>query len=121
MQDKKNIRVAIYCRLAHHACEDDHSMEVQRKIMRDFAAKNGFTDCAEYIDNGASGTTFNRPEFARLKEDIQKGLVRTVLARDISRISRDYIAYHVWRKWAMEQGLGFITLREGTILPGFLF
>ena len=91
MQNK--IRVALYCRVAR---EDDEAIKKQEIMLRQFAEKNDYKNISIYFDNGFSGLNFNRPVFQRLNEDIYAGLIETVIVKDISRISRNYIDMLKW-------------------------
>ena len=93
MLDKKKCGAVIYCRLA---CEDDALMQAQLQTMRDFAKAQGFTGWTEYVDNGFSGLSPDRPGLAKLGEDIRAGRVQTVFVRDISRLYRDVGLCRAW-------------------------
>jgi DNA invertase Pin-like site-specific DNA recombinase len=84
---------ALYCRLSR---DDDLSGESnsivhQKEILTDYARKNGFHNCQYYVDDGYSGTNFDRPDFQRMLKDIEDGLVGTVIVKDMSRFGRNYI------------------------------
>lgn len=87
------IRTAQYIRLS---VEDSHnkgnSIENQKMILDDFITRNGNMRLAGvYIDNGATGTNFQRPEFQRMIEDIENGKIECVIAKDLSRLGRNSI------------------------------
>lgn len=82
---------ALYMRLSR---EDDKgtesaSIETQRKILHRFAREQNFPVCNEYIDDGYSGTDFERPAFRRLLQDIENGNVAVLLIKDLSRLGRN--------------------------------
>ena len=92
--EKKDHAAALYMRLSR---EDDGNAEsasiaTQRKLLRSYAGENGFAVAGEYIDDGWSGTSFDRPEFSRMIADIEAGEVNMVITKDLSRLGRDYIA-----------------------------
>ena len=60
-------------------------------MLYQYAKEHHFTNIVYYVDDGYSGTTFDRPEFQRLKNDIEKGKVGVVIVKDLSRLGRDYI------------------------------
>lgn len=60
-------------------------------MLYQYAKENHFTNIVYYVDDGYSGTTFDRPEFQRLKNDIEKGKVGVVIVKDLSRLGRDHI------------------------------
>ena len=70
---------------------DSNSILNQKKILEDYAAKNGFLHCAHYTDDGYSGGSFNRPAWKKLIRDVEAGIVQTVIAKDMSRVGRNYL------------------------------
>lgn len=87
------IRTAQYIRLS---VEDSHnkgnSIENQKMILDDFITRNGNMRLAGvYIDNGATGTSFHRPEFQHMIEDIESGKIDCVIVKDLSRLGRNSI------------------------------
>ena len=91
MPDK--VKAAIYIRVAR---TDDIAIEQQKKQLRIFAQKQGYNDIAIYSDNGYNGLNLNRPAFIQMESDIQAGLINTVVIRDTSRISRNYLHIGKW-------------------------
>ena len=67
------------------------SIENQRMILRKYAEERGFEIHDEYIDDGVSGTTFDRPEVQRLLDDAKTGIINTIIVKDLSRFGRNYI------------------------------
>ena len=67
------------------------SIENQRTILRKYAEEHGFEIHDEYIDDGVSGTTFDRPEVQRLLDDAKTGVINTIIVKDLSRFGRNYI------------------------------
>ena len=90
---ENKMRVAVYCRVAR---EDDKAIKKQEIMLRQFAEKNDYKNISIYSDNGFSGLNFNRLVFQRLNEDISAGLIETVIVKNISRISRNYIDMLKW-------------------------
>ncbi len=86
-------KTGIYMRLSHDddkACESS-SIENQRIILRKYVAERGGTVIAEYVDDGLSGTNFNRPGVKRMLGDAQAGKIDTIVVKDLSRFGRNYI------------------------------
>lgn len=92
--------IAIYLRLSmsdgdlgHDGKDESNSIENQRVLLRDHIKrrKDLSGDVAEYIDDGYSGTNFDRPGFRRLLEDMKKGKIDVLLTKDLSRLGRNYI------------------------------
>ncbi|MDE6728523.1 MAG: recombinase family protein [Oscillospiraceae bacterium] len=84
---------ALYCRLSN---DDDlngesNSITNQKAILQKYADDNGFRNVQFYVDDGFSGTNFNRPDFMRMMEDVKSGKVGTVITKDLSRFGRDYL------------------------------
>ncbi|MEG0594334.1 MAG: recombinase family protein [Christensenella sp.] len=67
------------------------SIENQRAIVTDFIAKKGWTLIDTYIDDGFSGTNFDRPNFQRMIDDVRNGRINCVVVKDLSRFGRNYI------------------------------
>lgn len=69
------------------------SISSQRKCVAEFAKRNIDTTCetVEFIDDGYTGTNFNRPGFQKLLFEVMKGRVRTLIVKDLSRLGRDYL------------------------------
>lgn len=70
---------------------ESDSIVHQRAILSDFAAEKGYTNCRFYVDDGVSGTTFERDGFKRMTRDIEDGLIGTVIVKDLSRLGRNYL------------------------------
>jgi DNA invertase Pin-like site-specific DNA recombinase len=67
------------------------SIQTQRMMLRQYAAEHGLTVMDEYIDDGWSGTNFDRPGFQRMIDDIEDGKINCVVTKDLSRLGRNYI------------------------------
>ena len=84
---------ALYCRLSQDDMLEGESNSItnQRNMLTKYAAENGFNNVAVYADDGFSGTNFNRPDFQRMKSDIESGNVSAVIVKDLSRLGREYL------------------------------
>ena len=94
----KDYRVAIYIRLSKEdegkiadTKMESESVVNQRGLLLSYVEKNGYKLVKEYVDDGVSGTTFNRPGFNKMIEDIESGKINMVITKDLSRLGRDYI------------------------------
>lgn len=85
--------VAIYMRLSKDDGDKEESESItnQRKILKSYVKENGYNLYDEYIDDGYSGTNFNRPGFKRLIKDIEAKRVNMVITKNLARLGRDYI------------------------------
>ena len=86
-------RAAIYCRLSR---DDDYegdsvSIQSQKQMLEQYAENNGFSVVSTYIDDGYSGTNYDRPDFRRMETDIEAGKIDIVLTKDLSRLGREYL------------------------------
>lgn len=84
---------ALYCRLSN---DDDlqgesNSITNQKAILKKYADENGLGNTQFYVDDGFSGTNFNRPDFMRMMEDVKSGKIGTIITKDLSRFGRDYL------------------------------
>lgn len=99
MEDKR-LTVA-YGRLSQEDFEKDKefssSIYNQLGFIKSYATTMGLSIDKEYIDDGYSGINFDRPDFERLKDDIDKGLIGIVITKDMSRLGRDFLetAYYI--------------------------
>ncbi len=97
MQSKKNKEqagiTALYCRLSRDDGTegDSNSVANQKKLLTKYAKENGFGNTRFYVDDGYTGTNFNRPGFQKLPEDMEMGYVSAIIVKDMSRLGRDYL------------------------------
>lgn len=107
---------ALYCRLSRddELSGDSNSIVHQKEILGEYAKRHGFTNSVFYVDDGYSGTNFNRPDFQRMLKDIESGLVGTVIVKDMSRFGRNYIMVGYYTEILFEQaGIRFIAVNDG--------
>ena len=83
----------MYIRLTREDGDKQESESIcnQRKILQRYIVDEGLTLVREYVDDGVSGTTFDRPGFNELLQDIEKHSIDMVITKDLSRLGRDYI------------------------------
>ncbi len=84
---------ALYCRLSKddELVGDSNSIVHQKEMLAKYAKEHGFTNTEFYVDDGYSGTNFNRPDFQRMMSNVEEGKIKTVIVKDMSRFGRDYI------------------------------
>ncbi len=83
----------MYIRLSREDGENKESESIgnQRKILQRYVKENNLCLVKEYVDDGISGTTFDRPSFNQLLQDIENKVIDMVITKDLSRLGRDYI------------------------------
>lgn len=84
---------ALYCRLSQDDMlqGESNSITNQKAILKKYAEDNGFRNPVFYVDDGVSGTTFERDGFKSMMADVEAGKVGTVITKDLSRLGRDYL------------------------------
>ena len=90
---KSNLITALYERLSRDDDLDGESNSIvnQKRYLQNYADEHGFTNCKHYTDDGWSGGNFDRPEWKNLIADVEAGKVGVILAKDMSRIGRNYL------------------------------
>ena len=107
---------ALYERLSHddELIGDSNSVVNQKAMLESYAAQHGFTNCVHYTDDGWSGANFERPSWKRLVADIEAGKVGCVIAKDMSRVGRDYLQTGFYTEILFrEKGVRFIAISNG--------
>ena len=90
----KNDKItALYCRLSRddELQGDSNSIINQKAILQKYADDNGFGNTMFFVDDGYSGTNFDRPDWERLIALAEDGKIGTVIVKDMSRLGRDYL------------------------------
>lgn len=90
---KTTYRAALYCRLSRDDgnVQESSSIQTQKEMLSRYARENGIKDTAFYVDDGYSGTNFDRPDFKRMIADIESGKINCVITKDLSRLGRNYL------------------------------
>ena len=107
---------ALYERLSREddAMGESGSITNQKKKLEAYAAEQGFTNPVHYTDDGHSGSSFNRPAWKQLMEDVDAGKVGTIIAKDMSRIGRNYLEVGHYTEMVLPQrGVRFIAIDNG--------
>ena len=95
-----NDKIAIYLRLSladgdlkKSSKDESNSIENQRMLLHDYIGKQEdlFGEIVEYVDDGYTGTNFNRPAFQKMIVDLKQGDIKVIVVKDLSRLGRDYI------------------------------
>lgn len=92
-KEQSRLIAALYCRLSDDDEKDGTSVSIatQEKILTDFCKQHGICIYDVYIDDGYTGTNFNRPGFNRLMEDAKAKRINVVIVKDLSRFGRNYL------------------------------
>lgn len=111
----KEYMVAIYIRLSK---EDDNlgeseSIQNQKILLTNYVKEKGYTLVDIYVDDGFTGTNFDRPNFQRMLKDIENKRVNMVITKDLSRLSRDYIGTGEYiEKWFPAHNIRYVALTD---------
>ena len=95
VSNTKVYNCALYCRLSRddELQGESNSITNQKEILKQYAKENNLNIYDIYVDDGISGTTFDRPDFNRMIQDIEDKRVNMVIVKDTSRLGRDYISF----------------------------
>ncbi len=105
----------LYTRLSRDDGTDSESNSIanQKRLLSQKAKELGFTNVKFYVDDGYTGTNFNRPGFQELLDDIEMGYVTTVIVKDLSRLGRDYVSVgHYTDNYFPEHNIRFIAVND---------
>ena len=113
-QTEKDKLTALYERLSHddERAGESVSIENQKRILEDYARKNGFTNIRHFTDDGIRGTTFKRPGLDAMLDEIRAGNVATVIIKDQSRIGRDVVEVGLLKRTFDEYHVRFIAAND---------
>ncbi len=112
---KQPYNTALYMRLSRddENFGDSVSIETQRTILRRFAEENNLHVVGEYIDDGWSGTNFDRPNFQRMMQDVEAGKVNCIASKDLSRFGREHIMMDYYLEFVFpEKGVRYIAVSD---------
>ena len=106
---------ALYCRLSRDDGTegDSNSIANQKKLLAKYAKEHGFTNTRFYVDDGYTGTNFNRPDFQRMLADMDMGYISTVIVKDSSRFGRNYLEVGQYTDYYFpENNIRFIAIND---------
>jgi Site-specific recombinases, DNA invertase Pin homologs len=107
---------ALYLRLSRddELQGDSNSITNQKAILSKYAKENNFSNPAFFVDDGYSGTNFDRPGWNDMLEQIEAGKVKTLIVKDMSRLGRDYLKVGFYTEVLfVEKGIRFIAINNG--------
>ena len=105
----------LYTRLSRDDGTDSESNSIanQKRLLSQKAKELGFTNVKFYVDDGYTGTNFNRPGFQELLDDIEMGYISVVMVKDLSRLGRDYVSVgHYTDNYFPEHNIRFIAVND---------
>ncbi len=111
----EKLKVAIYCRVANkETSKEDSAIELQKRILNQHLKENvkGINFKEYYIDNGFSGTTYNRPEFKRMIKDIEEKKINTIIVKDLIRFGRTNNTLDRIEALKRKYNINFISVAE---------
>ncbi|MGN8969374.1 recombinase family protein [Intestinimonas sp. HCP28S3_D6] len=113
---EKTYNVGIYCRLSNDDERDGESVSIenQKLLLQNHVRQMGWNEIDVYIDDGYSGTNFDRPGVRRLIEDAKAKRINLILVKDLSRFGRNYIEFGQYTDYLFPSiGCRFIALNNG--------
>ncbi len=116
IKNPMDYHVALYIRLSKEDENEGPSQSVQnqKSILKEFARQHQLLIYDIYVDDGWSGTNFERPEFKRMIHDIEAKKINMVVTKDLSRLGRDYIMTgHYMERYFPEHRVRYISLLDG--------
>ncbi len=114
-KDKIGI-TALYCRLSRDDGMDGESNSIinQKNLLLQKSKEKGLTETKFYVDDGYTGTNFNRPGFQQLLSDIEMGYIYAVMVKDLSRLGRDYVSVGNYTDvYFPDHDIRFIAVNDG--------
>ena len=112
---KQPYNTALYMRLSRddENYGDSVSIETQRTILRQFAKENQLHVMDEYIDDGWSGTNFERPNFQRMMDDVELGKINCIVTKDLSRFGREHVMMDYYLEFVFpEKKIRYIAVSD---------
>ncbi len=106
---------ALYSRLSREDILDGDSLSIQnqRDILENYAAKNGFANTRHFFDDGTTGVHFDREGWQQLMAEVEAGNVQTIICKDLSRIGREHIQVGVFLELFRQRNVRVIAITNG--------
>ena len=112
---KTTYKAALYCRLSRDDgnVQESSSIQTQKEILSRYARENGINNTTFYVDDGYSGTNFQRPSFQKMIADIESGKINCVITKDLSRLGRNYLETGVFIEvYFPEHNVRYIAIND---------
>ena len=92
---------------------ESNSISNQKKMLEDYARRNGLPNPTHFTDDGVSGTRFDRPGFLAMMEEVEAGRVEAIVIKDMSRLGRDYLKVGQVMEILRQRGVRLIAINDG--------
>ena len=124
-ENTNNLITALYCRLSvedkkdkngrqRSNVDESNSISNQKMILQRYADDHGFYNCKFYIDDGYTGTNYDRPAFMQMEEDMIAGKIGVIIVKDQSRLGREHIkTNHLMEIAFHTYNVKFIAINDG--------
>ena len=109
------VDAGLYTRLSveDETNNESTSIQTQKAMLTDYCRERGYRIVDYYVDDGETGTNFERPEFQRMLRDIEAGKINTVICKDLSRFGRNYYEAGMYLdKYFVERNIRFIAIQD---------
>ncbi|MCD7947863.1 MAG: recombinase family protein [Oscillospiraceae bacterium] len=116
MQSQSNKITALYCRLSRddELQGDSNSIQNQKKLLAKYATEYGLSNTKFFVDDGFTGTNFNRPDFQNMVTAVEAGYIEAILVKDMSRLGRDYLQVGYYTdNFFPQHEVRFIAVNDG--------
>ena len=115
MVGNNSFKVGIYIRLSRDdLTKESDSIVSQRSLLNQYICENNYNLVDEYVDDGFTGTNFERPSFKRMINDIESGKINMIITKDMSRLGRDYIGTgELIEKYFPNKNVRYIAINDG--------
>lgn len=124
-ENTNNLITALYCRLSvedkkdkngrqRSNVDESNSISNRKMILQRYADDHGFYNCKFYIDDGYTGTNYDRPAFMQMEEDMKAGKIGVIIVKDQSRLGREHIkTNHLMEIAFHTYNVRFIAINDG--------
>lgn len=112
----KKYVAGLYCRLSRDDGNTGESMSIwsQKAMLKQFAEKEHISIFDYYVDDGYSGTNFERPSFQKMIKDIENGRINCVITKDLSRLGRNYLESGAYiEMYFPQKNVRYIAITDG--------
>ena len=113
---KRNEKItALYERLSRDDDQqgESNSISNQKKLLEEYADRQGFSNTVHFTDDGISGTCFDRPGFLAMMKEVEAGNVEYLCIKDMSRLGRDYLKVGQIMEILRQRGVRLIAINDG--------